>query len=79
MQAPAVIDVPVPAYRPLPHELTAPLPYPAPPPEDCLALGMPTVCVLDALLKLDEWKGIVDQANLDRATSAKISAGAPKP
>ena len=77
--APTVIEAPIPAYRPLPAALTAPLKYPDTPPEDCLALGVPTVCVLDALLKLDEWKGIVDQANLDRATAAKISAGATKP
>lgn len=66
--------MPVPAYQPLPKKLTTPLPYPTPPPMDCLALGVPTVCVLDALLKIEDWRGIVDEANLDRATAAKITA-----
>lgn len=70
--------MPLPAWRPLPAQLTAPLPEPAPPPAHCRdEHGQPAVCVLDALNWIEDWRGVLHQANADRATAAKIAAPPP--
>lgn len=74
-----VIEQPVPAYRPLPRALTAPLPEPPAPPAHCRADGKPTPCALDALLSIEQWRGVLEQANADRATAAAVTAPAPAP
>jgi hypothetical protein len=67
--------VPVPAYRPLDRSLTDPLAEPPTPPVLCLLLGMPVVCALDGLVQIEQWRGVVQRCNADRATSAKVTAG----
>lgn len=76
LSAPQVIDVPEPAWKPLPAALTAPLAYPAPPAAACTADGVATVCALAGLLWIESWRSVVDQANADRALAAKLSAPA---
>jgi hypothetical protein len=63
----------VPAYRPLPEQLTKPLSEPPPPPERCTYQGQPAVCALDGLLQIEDWRGVQRTANADRATSARIA------
>lgn len=65
----------MPAYRPLPEPLTRPLSEPAPPPKHCSWQGKPAVCVLDGLLQIEDWRGLKNKANADRATAARISQG----
>jgi hypothetical protein len=67
--------VPVPAYRPLPAALTAPLAEPTAPPARCTWLGISTQCASDALLWIESWRGELQQCNADRATAAKLSVG----
>ncbi|MHB1273632.1 MAG: hypothetical protein ACYCZD_12860 [Rhodanobacter sp.] len=73
-----VIEVPVPAYRPLPASLTAPLAEPSPPPSSCALGGVPVPCALAGLFQIDAWRGVLQRCNADRATAAQVSAG-PKP
>jgi hypothetical protein len=67
----------VPAYRPLDRSLTAPIAEPAAPPTACQLLGVPAVCALDGLLQIEDWRGVLQQCNADRATAARVSAGVP--
>jgi hypothetical protein len=68
-----LIEVPTDRYVPLPAALTAPLPYPAPPPARCKAAdGRPGVCVLDGLLWTVRWREVVDRANEDRAAASRL-------
>ncbi|UJM85307.1 hypothetical protein [Rhodanobacter denitrificans] len=68
----------MPAYRPLDATLTQPIAEPAPPAAHCSWRGAPAVCVLDGLAWIEQWRGKLQAANADRATSAKVSAG-PQP
>lgn len=63
----------MPAYVPVPRELTAPLAEPEPPPARCTYRGQPAVCVLDALAWIERWRGALQRANADRATAAKLA------
>jgi hypothetical protein len=72
-----VIEVPVPAYGPLDASLTAPIAEPATPPAHCQLLGVPVICALDGLFQINEWQGVLDKCNADRATAARVSAGVP--
>ena len=65
----------MPAYRPLDRTLTQPIVEPVPPPKNCTYHGKPAWCVLDGLVWIEEWRGKVREANTDRATAAKTSAG----
>lgn len=69
----------MPAWRPLPAQLTAPLAEPAPPPARCRdpQTGEPAVCVLDGLNWIEDWRAVLHQANADRATAARITAPLP--
>lgn len=65
---PDVVYVPLVAYRPLPHELTAPLPPPLPPPRLCHdKKNKRMVCTLDGLASIEGWKVVHKIANQDRA------------
>jgi hypothetical protein len=66
LSRPIAIDVPVVAYRPIPDALTAPILKPQRPPLLCNLLGIPTVCVLDALATIPAWDAAVDLCNADR-------------
>ncbi|MGS1014096.1 hypothetical protein ACVCL0_09115 [Rhodanobacter sp. UC4450_H17] len=68
----------MPAYRPLDASLTKPLAEPPAPPAHCTWAVAPAVCMLDALISIEQWRGVLQQANADRATAAKVSAG-PQP
>ena len=68
---PEVISVPKIAYRPLPHELTAPIQPPLAPPALCVdSNGQALVCALDGLLTIPSWQATLDTCNKDRARSA---------
>lgn len=69
---PQIIEVPVARYVPVPRVLTAPIVEPEPPPERCAFRGKPAVCVLDALAWIERWRGALERANADRATTAKL-------
>ncbi len=72
-----LIEVPVVEYAAIPAALTAPLVAPAPPPLDCkLPTGKATPCVFDTLLREAAWQAVLDRANEDRATTAKITLNA---
>ena len=77
LQPASVIEVPQPAYQPLPVQLTSPIDKPAAPAPHCTFMGAPAICVLDGLLWIEQWEGKLDSANADRATSAAITAGKP--
>ena len=69
-----MIEVPVPAYQPLPPRLTAPLALPPPPPRHCTdRAGKPAVCVLDALMQIPALRALLKIANQDRAAAARIT------
>lgn len=74
-----VIEVPVPAYRPLPPALTTPIAEPAPPAARCRDQGAPAVCVADALDWIEDWRASLRRANADRATAAKIATPNKEP
>lgn len=66
-----IVTVSVPAYKPLPRELTSPLSQPLPPSTDCVdAAGKPAVCVLDALSTIPVYQMLLDVCNADRARAA---------
>ncbi|MEW5833642.1 MAG: hypothetical protein AB1832_01140 [Pseudomonadota bacterium] len=65
--------MPVPAYRPLDHRLTDPIPDPPPPPANCTWQGQPIVCVLDGLAQIPLYQGRLQQSNADRATAARLT------
>lgn len=67
--------MPVPAYRPLDRSLTRPIAEPPVPPQRCSLKGKPAWCALDGLIWIEQWRGKVREANADRATAAKVSAG----
>jgi hypothetical protein len=69
-----VLTVPVPAWRPLPDILTAPLLPPPAPPARCVLEGRPAVCVLDALALLPAWEAQLATCNADRARAALLGA-----
>jgi hypothetical protein len=70
---PEVVQVPVPAYRALPHELTDPLPLPTMPPAKCRdANGQPAICLIDALDAIPGLQALLDLANADRARAAAL-------
>lgn len=79
LEPPKVIEVPVPAYQPLDPRLTLPIAEPAPPEAHCTYLGAPQVCVLDALLWIENWRGALQQANAGRATAAEITGTTTPP
>lgn len=67
--------MPVPAYRPLPAALTAPIPAPPAPLLDCRdANGRAAVCVLDALATIPAWQSALDACNADRRRAAALGA-----
>lgn len=69
--------MPVTAYAPLPAALTDPLAMPVPPPRNCRSRsGVPAVCALDGLAWIVKLQAVIDRANADRASAAKLSAGA---
>lgn len=70
LQPPQVIELPIPAYQPVDRKLTAPIDEPPAPAAHCDYLSMPAVCVLDALLSIEDWRGVVQKANTDRAATA---------
>jgi hypothetical protein len=78
---PAVIDDPIPAFKPVDPVLTNPITEPPPPASLCSYLGQPEVCVLDALLWIENWRGQLGLANDDRSTTATVTApvAAPEP
>lgn len=66
--------MPVTAYAELPSALTAPLAEPAAPPLNCkLRSGLLVPCAYDALMSIVDWREVVQQADQDRASAAKIS------
>jgi hypothetical protein len=68
-----IISVPTITYRPLPHELTAPLLAPLAPAAACVdAKGEPLVCALDGLLTIPDWEAILGTCNTDRARAALL-------
>ena len=68
-----LVEVPTDRYIELPAALTDQLPPPATPPRNCvLRDGTPTVCGLEAVLWSTRWKALLDRANQDRATAARI-------
>lgn len=75
---PPVVQVPEPTYVPVPHQLTDPIPAPQPPAASCVLGNAPAVCVSQALAWIEAWEGKLQQANDDRATTARI-AGQPAP
>jgi hypothetical protein len=42
----------------------------------CTWYGQPAVCALDGLMQIEDWRGLKQKANADRATTARISRGA---
>jgi hypothetical protein len=79
MTRPQLIDVPVKVYVPIPAALTAPLSEPAPPVAHCMLREQPAVCVSDALAWIEQWRGVLQQANADRQTAARISGEGATP
>lgn len=73
---PSVIEVPRPVYQPIPHQLTDAIAEPVPPRASCVFGPLAEVCVSDALAWIEAWRGKLQQANQDRATTARLS-GAP--
>ncbi|WP_239946972.1 hypothetical protein [Dyella terrae] len=69
--------MPVPAYRPVDDKLTAPIAEPNPPASNCTYLGVPAVCLIDALLWVEDWRGKLEEANSDRATTKTITTPQP--
>lgn len=65
-----LVQVPVPAYRPLPRELTDPIPEPPAPPFDCDG----RVCVLDGLVTIPLYQAALDMCNADRRRAALLGA-----
>ena len=79
-QAPTtVIEQPIPAYQPVDKRLTDAIHEPATPAQLCTYMGLPAWCVLDGLLWIEDWRTAVQQANLDRSTTATVSTPAAKP
>jgi hypothetical protein len=68
------IEVPVPAWKPIPDKLTAPILPPPAPPARCVLDGQPAICVLDALATIPLYQADIDQCNADRATTALLGA-----
>lgn len=69
----------MPAYRDLPQALTAPLPHPLPPVRNCrYEDGTPAVCLLDGLLQIPVYEVLLDVANEDRASAAKLGKADPE-
>jgi hypothetical protein len=64
----------MPAYRPLDRTLTLPLDEPAPPVQRCTDNGQPAWCALDLIGWIEAWRGVLRQANVDRAAATAISA-----
>lgn len=60
------IEVPVIAYRPIPAELTAPIPKPPRPPLLCELGGVPVMCALDAIATIPAWDAALGLCNADR-------------
>ncbi|GEM_PF-915750 len=72
-----LIEVPVVEYAPIPAALTTPLVAPAAPPLNCrLPNGKSTPCVMDGLLREAAWQALLERANEDRATTAKLGLNA---
>lgn len=72
-----LVEVPTVLYAPLPAVLTDPLAAPPPPPFNCrLPSGQATFCALDGLLREEQWLGLLDRANDDRESAARISRDA---
>jgi hypothetical protein len=72
---PQIIKVPVEVYATLDRSLTDPLPEPPPPPSRCrLRSGQHAVCVVDALAWIEQWRGLLERANADRAAAARATA-----
>lgn len=72
-----LIEVPVVEYATIPPALTKPLVGPAAPHFNCrLPDGKATPCVMDALLREAAWQAVLERANEDRATTAKLGLNA---
>jgi hypothetical protein len=68
-----LVYVPVPAYKLLPSELTAPIPDPPAPLFTCDdGKGAPRLCVLDALAQIPAYQGALQLCNSDRARAALL-------
>ncbi|MCD7099104.1 hypothetical protein LRX76_11800 [Stenotrophomonas sp. MMGLT7] len=64
-------------YAELPASLTEPVAAPAPPPMGCrLTSGQAVPCVLDGLLREQEWQQLLQRINDDRSTSGRLSSAA---
>lgn len=70
-----MVEVPSPVYQPIPHQLTDAIAEPVAPPASCMFGPLAEVCVSDALAWIEAWRGKLEQANADRATTARISGG----
>lgn len=65
--------MPTPTYVPLFPDLTQPIAEPASPPKACLFKGAPAVCVLDGLGFIEPLRSALEECNIDRAASARIT------
>lgn len=70
-----LVQVPVPAYRPLPHELTDPIAAPPAPLLNCSdGNGWPAICVPDALATIPAYQAALGLCNADRRRAALYGA-----
>lgn len=70
-----IVYVPIPAYTPLPVELTNPIAEPPAPLLGCSdGAGWPAVCVADALATIPAWRATLQMCNRDRARAAVLGA-----
>ncbi len=68
-----IVTVSVPAYQPLPSDLTSPIPEPPAPLLACTdSQGRPAVCVLDALATIPAYQAVIAVCNGDRARAALL-------
>lgn len=71
-----LVEVPVVKYAELPADLTDPVAEPPPPLMNCFLGALPTVCMLDALLRELDWQALLQRVNEDRMTAKKLTGGA---
>ncbi|WP_157768074.1 hypothetical protein [Xanthomonas citri] len=69
-----LIEWPVLVYAQLPAAYTDPITAPLPPPADCtLPDGRKVPCVLDSLLRDEQWQTLLRLINEDRASAGRLS------
>lgn len=72
-----LIEWPVLVYAQLPAAYTDPVQAPPPPPLACaLPDGRKVPCVLDALMRDQQWQALLQQINEDRASAGRLSGQA---